>query len=356
MTDPSTRIVQDAPPGVSTADAELIAGELFGVHGTARSLGSNQDLNFVIAVPGAAPKLLKIANPATTAAELEAQSRAARVLAAAGIRAPQAATLPGGTTVHEVDVDGRTMRARLLDFLEGRTLSGGGHLSHAAVAAIGRLAASVDRALAGVDDPAAERVSQWDLARTPAVLPLLVPSVADAALRWRLERAADAAWAQVAPLADRLPVQTIHGDLTDDNVVVGDALAGLPDGVIDLGDLCRTWRVAELAITVSSLLHHDGVGVADAMRAVTAYHAALPLDEAEVDALWPLVVLRATVLVASAHRVLRDDPGNDYAADNLAHELAILAAAQSVPLRVGTALARLAAGSEVTPLALPAPA
>ncbi len=155
-------------------------------------------------------------------------------------------------------------------------------------------------------------------------------------------------------LADRLPSQFIHGDLTDDNVVAGDPVTRVPDGVIDLGDLNRTWTVGELAITVSSLLHHDGMDLARATRAIAAYHAVRPLSPAEADALWPLVVVRGAVLVASAHHVIATDPTNEYAAENLLHEREILRQATSVPLEVATALVRAATGHETVTLDLPA--
>ena len=351
MTSARSALVPGAPPRITPAQAATLAADVFGVTGTARSLGSNQDLNFVIDTPGAPPRLLKIANPATSAAELEAQSRAALRLAP-HVRVPIASAAADGTTVREISIDGTVLHARLLDFLEGRTLSGSGYLSPAVIAGIGRLAAEVDAAWRDFGDPGAERSTQWDLRHADEVVGQLLPSVADPALRGRIAAAAAAAAAALVPLADALPVQVIHGDLTDDNVVIAER-TGLPDGVIDLGDLARTWRVGELAITVSSLLHHDGVALPDALGAVTAYHGRLPLEPAELAALWPLVVLRAAVLVASAHEVLATDPDNAYAAENLAHEMTILDAATSVPLRVGTALVQRAAGTDIPALALP---
>jgi len=351
VTSARSALVPGAPPRITPAQAATLAADVFGVTGTARSLGSNQDLNFVIDTPAAPPRLLKIANPATSAAELEAQSRAALRLAP-HVRVPIASAAADGTTVREITVDGTVLHARLLDFLEGRTLSGSGYLSPAVIAGIGRLAAEVDAAWRDFADPGAERSTQWDLRHADEVVGQLLPSVADPALRGRIAAAAAAAAAALAPLADALPVQVIHGDLTDDNVVIAER-TWLPDGVIDLGDLSRTWRVGELAITVSSLLHHDGVALPDALGAVTAYHGRLPLEPAELEALWPLVVLRAAVLVASAHEVLATDPGNAYAAENLAHEMTILDAATSVPLRVGTALVQRAAGTDIPALALP---
>jgi len=344
-----TDLIPDAPPRLTAREAAAIARDVFGVDAVARELGSNQDRNFALET-AAGPRLLKIANPAIGDAELEAQSRAAVLIRErSGVRAPGAHTFADGTTMRRVAAGG----ARLLDFLSGSTLSGSRHLSPAVIDAMGALAASVDLALASFTGDGVQRTSQWDLRRAPDVLAELLPEVAEPVLHARVADAAAAAWAVVGPLAADLPMQVIHGDLTDDNIVALERPVPSPDGVIDFGDLHRSWRVGELAVTVSSLLHHDGVGLADAVRAVSAYHRAAPLGDAELDALWPLVVLRGAVLVVSAHRVLRDDPANAYALENLEHERAIFDAATSVPLPVATALVRRAAGAEAAALALP---
>ncbi|HET8927275.1 MAG TPA: aminotransferase, partial [Microbacterium sp.] len=343
-------LVPAAPPSITAREAEAVARDVFGVDGTARELGSNQDRNFVLdATTGR--HLLKIANPAIGDIELEAQSRAALLIRErCGVRAPIAHVFADGTTVRRIAGGG----ARLLEFLAGRTFSGSGYLSPAVIEAMGSLAASVDLALSDFAGAGVDRVSQWDLRRAPDVLVELLPEVGDPMLRGRLQEAADAAWAALTPLVAALPTQVIHGDLTDDNIVAIEAPVLLPDGVIDFGDVHRSWRVGELAVLVSSLLHHDGVRLADAVRAVAAYHRVDELAPAELDALWPLVMLRGAVLVASAHRVLTDDPANVYAAENLAHEQAIFDAAVAVPLPVATALVRRAVGRDPVPLALPA--
>ena len=350
---PGPAVVQPPPPAIDEATAARIALDGWGVAASARTLGSHQDRNFLIE-PGGHGRgrlLLKIANPSVTASELEAQSAAATAISLSGVRAPRALPLADGTTTRPVVVDGVTMQARLLEYLEGETLSG--YLSPGAVRAIGALAATVDVALSGLEAPAAERTHQWDLRQSPDVLDELLPYVEDAQLRVELASAAATAWDAVAEVADRLPRQFIHGDLTDDNVVADDSVTRIPDGVIDLGDLNRTWTIGELAVTVSSLLHHDGMDLPAAMRAVRAYHAIRPISDAEAEALWALVVVRGAVLVASAHHVLATDASNSYAAENLAHEREIFAQATSVPLPVATALVRAATGHARSALALP---
>lgn len=344
-------VTQPAPPEISSDAAAAIAQDGWGIAATARALGSHQDRNFLLERDGAAPLLLKIANPSVSAAELEAQSAAAALIAQrAGCRAPRA-LVSDGATARPVVVDGVRMYARVLEFLEGETLSG--HLPGPVVDRLGTLAGRVAVALADFEAPAAERVHQWDLRRAPSVLAELLPFVDDRIVRKRLATTAAAAWDVVERVADDLPMQFIHGDLTDDNVVTADPVTRAPDGVIDLGDLNRTWAVGELAITVSSLLHHDGMDLAAAMRAVRAYHRERALGPAEAAALWPLVVVRAATLVASAHHVLATDPGNEYAAGNLLHERAIFDAATSVPLEIATALVAEALGSPPAPVTLP---
>jgi 4-aminobutyrate aminotransferase-like enzyme/Ser/Thr protein kinase RdoA (MazF antagonist) len=351
---PDDAFVQTSPPDLDERAAERIA-RACGIEATARALGSHQDRNFLLRV-GGDERLLKIANPDTGVDALEAQSAAAERIAgrAQHIRVPRSVAFEPGRTVQTVEHDGHPLHVRALDFLDGSTLSGSGYLSPTVVRALGALAATIDECLADFDAPGVERGHQWDLRRAPSVIAELLPYIRDADLRERVESAAHDAWSAVAPLADSLPVQVIHGDLTDDNVVTRDPLTHVPDGVIDLGDLNRSWTVGEIAVTVSSLLHHDGVDITAALRAVSAYHAIRPLGEEETAALWPLVVLRAATLVASGHHVGATDPGNDYATGNLTHEIALFERAVSVPLAVGTALVRLAVGAEPRWLELPA--
>ena len=346
-------LVPDAPPPLDDDAAARLAEEVFGIVASARSLGSHQDRNVLLTPRDGGPRmLLKIANPAFGATELEAQSEAAaRIHAHGGIRVPLARRTADGSTVHRVEIGGVAANARLLDFLEGDTLSGDGHLRAEVIHALGRLAAETDLALAEFSHPGTERTQQWDLRHARAAIAQTVPAVADEALRARVADAAELAGVHLDEVVDALPLQPIHGDLTDDNVVTGPD--GLPDGIIDLGDLTRTWTVGEIVITFSSLLHHDGATLPAALEAVRAYSEVRPLSDAEVAAFWPLLVLRGATLVASAHQVLATDPANAYAAGNLAGELRILQQALSVPIEVGTALVAAAVGRPRRPLALP---
>ena len=338
MANGSFSLVQVTPPEISHSDAETVARELFGIAATATSLGSHQDRNFLLtAAEGLL--LLKFSNPATTVVELIAQNAAVDYLAArVNIRVPRARAGINGLFVQGVRLSGVGLSVRLLQFVEGEPLSGGRYLSPAITTSMGAIAARVDLVLAELSSPALDRTHQWDLRAAPAVLKALLPFVSDDILRGELQNRAREAFMLVDVTAEDLPLQLIHGDLTDDNVVAMPTLTGLPDGVIDFGDIGMSWAVSELAITVSSLLHHSGGSPVTAMRAVSGYHALRPLSRAEAEALWPLVVARAVVLVASGHHVNVTDAKNEYAVGNLAHELLIFERSTAVPLCVATAL------------------
>ena len=329
-------------PRVDEAWARRVVRESFGIDAVAHQLGSNQDANFLIRTPDGEPvAVLKVSNPAFGAAAVSVQDDAADRIAAACPELRIAQVLRGDDGVAQrttvATPDGPAV-ARLIRFLDGGTLFDKGYLDPRSVARLGEVAAKVDLALADLTDGnALDRVLQWDLQyadRTVAALGSSLP----AARRAQIESAAARAWDLVAPLVPDLPVQVVHLDLTDDNTVLG--ADGVVDGVIDFSDLTRTWTVCELAIAISSVLHHPGAEPASVLPAVRAYHSLRPLSEAEVEALWPLVVLRAAVLVVSGCHQVALDGDNDYAETRLVREWRIADQALSVPPEVMTALIR----------------
>ena len=56
------------------------------------------------------------------------------------------------------------------------------------------------------------------------------------------------------------------------------------------------------------------------------------MNEAELKALWPLIVARAGILVASTEQQLAIDPHNEYVKGNAAHEREMFEVATSIPL------------------------
>jgi len=166
--------------------------------------------------------------------------------------------------------------------------------------------------------------------------------------------AARAAWSRVEPLAGQLPWQAVHGDVTDDNVVCH-LERGLrtPDGIIDFGDLTNSWAVGELAVAITSVLRHAGAEPCSALPAVRAFGELRPLSAEEAAVLWPLVVMRAAVLVVSGEQQAAIDGVNDYVTGALEHERRLFERAMSVPAEVMTGLILAELGLDGEPLRVP---
>lgn len=327
-------------PRVSAREARRIAEGLGMEAGVdAEPLGSQQDANFLLrGADGSPAAVLKIANPAFSATEVEAQDAAADLLAAAYADLRAATVLRDGSGARRVatvpTADG-PMTARLLRFLPGGTLSGSRYLAPESVAATGRAVGRVSVALRPFEHAGLDRVLQWDPQHADRVVSLLLEHVAEPTDRERVRAAAETAWDELRPVADALPRQAVHLDLTDDNLVRSPgSRPPLPDGVIDFGDLTTSWAVAELAISLSSLLHHQGMEPHHVLPAVRAFHAVRPLSAEEVAALWPLVVLRAATLVVSGRQQAAVDGDNAYVNGALEHEWRIFEQAVSVPSAV----------------------
>ncbi|MFJ4159156.1 aminotransferase [Microbacterium testaceum] len=235
------------------------------------------------------------------------------------------------------------IHARVIENIAGRTLMGSGYLSPTVVEGMGALSGAVSLSLADFTHPASGRVLQWDLRHAGRVIDTLLPLEPDAEVRDVVQRAADAARAALAPVQDTLPVQAGHFDVTDDNVLLAPGET-VPDAVIDFGDVCASWRVGEIAVTVSSVLHHDGATPESAFPAIRAFDRLRELSDDELTALWPLVILRGAVLVLSGRAQVRLDDENAYATVALDREFRILVQAASVPIPVITAATRAALG------------
>ncbi|WP_319433652.1 aminotransferase [Mycobacterium sp. RTGN5] len=345
-------------PALTPAQARDIAKTQFGIDAQVAPLGSQQDANFLLSTPDGDPiGVLKVANPAFSRIELEAQDAAAAHIGQIepDVRTATNVELAGVAPIAELrGDDGTVLYARIIAFLAGGTMSGDQYVTPARAAALGALAGRTVRALTSFEHDGVDRVLQWDLRHAQRTVEVLAAHVTDIARRDVVESAAAAAWQAVADLSEDLPVQVIHGDITDDNVVCA---GSFPDGVIDLGDLTRSWTVGELAITVSSLLRHEGGEPAATLPAIAAFHAVRPLGPAEIEALWPLVVLRAAVLVVSGIHQAAIDADNDYATSALEWEWRIFERAIEVPSEVMTAQIRAALGAAhaADPLPVEAP-
>ncbi len=342
-----------APP-FGPADGRELARALFGVDGEPSELGSHQDRNFRIAAVDGRRVVLKIANPHFGLDSLEMQNAAMLHVAERAVPFQTPLPLPAldGGLISSVQRDGQEYHVRLVSYLEGVPLTESGHLAGSVRAALGEMAAGISLALADFDHPAVDRVLQWDVQHARAVVDGLIGHVADPARRALVERAMAVHDAALAPLADRLRRQVIHGDVTDYNVIGSrdPSRRLMPHGLIDFGDMSRSYLAAEVAVLATAAVSHDP---RDALAAVVdctgAFHGRLPLTEHELAAMWPLVLGRASLSAVSTEQQAVLEPGNAYAVGLIDSEWGSLSAAAGLPAPLVEASLRVACGFDAHP-------
>ncbi|MBJ2263668.1 aminotransferase [Pseudomonas sp. So3.2b] len=340
-------------PQVGPEQALQMLEQHYGLSGTLQSLGSQQDLNYRVD-SDRGRFVLKICRGEYAAVELHAQHAAlAHLQAQAAVRVPTVISTLDGEQLLSLTVAGQAVHLRVLDYIDGQPLTHLPHLGREVIAGFGQLCGQMSRALAGFAHGGLERTLQWDPRHALELIRHLLSTLDNLPQRAALEQVAAQVEQRLRPLAEQLPWQAVHMDITDDNVVwQRDAERHWQvQGVIDFGDLVHTWRIADLSVTCAALLHHADGDPFAILPAIQACHALTPLQPQELQALWPLIVARAAVLVLSSEQQQRLDPDNSYLLKNAEHEWEIFHVATSVPFELMEAAIQACVGATPKPVA-----
>ena len=354
----------DASPRFGLSDAERLAADLFGVTGRATTLPSERDQNFLITPADASASriVLKIANAEENAAMLEAQQAALEHLAArTALTARPVRAASGALLLGVPGSDGRRHWVWALTYLRGRPLGTVRRRSAALYEDWGRAAGLLDAALADFDHGAVRREFHWDLANARAVIDRHRDAIRDPELGALVGRLVDRFDRYTRPLLDALPRAVVHGDLNDFNLLVGgDADAGGGDleardqrvaGIVDFGDMVRSYRVADLAVAAAYAMLDAADPLGVAAHVVRGFTRHVALEDSELSALFGLATLRLCASACIAGVQSRQRPDNDYLDVSQAAIRRTLPLLIEIPFGLAEAMLRDAAHMVASPVA-----
>ena len=297
------------PPAFEMEAAQRILRDRFGVESSSLTpLAGERDQNFRVEAAGGRRLLFKISNPADGLSTVEMQAAALRHIERVDPGLPVMRVVPDTVGEPWAEVrgpDSRNYPVRLFTFLPGRVTANTA-LTSGAIRALGQTAARLGRALRGFFHPAADYEILWDLTHA-AKLRLLLGHVPDPARRAQVERVLDRFETRVEPALPALRAQVIHGDLSLDNVLLGDDLR--VSGIVDFGDMTHAPLVCDLAVSVADVLHGRGDAIDAAEVLIGGYVSVTPLEDEEAALLADLVAARLAteVTVAAWHGGLYPD-------------------------------------------------
>ena len=292
-------------PSFDAESAATLAAEHFGVRGSARQLPSERDQNFLITNSNGEKFVLKIANALEERELLEAQNAVLKHLE------PRISfcqrLVPAGSGEEMVGVraqDGTSHLARLVHYLPGVPLGEINSQPSELLRDLGRKLGQLDRALIDFDHPAIHRDFHWDLANGNRILSEFGGLVKDASVRELVSQ-------YRIDIKRSLRRSAIHGDANDYNVLV-DPERIVVIGLIDFGDMVYSYTVGNLAVALAYVVVDKTDPVAAAREVVEGYTSEFALTEDELEALWPLVLMRLCMSVCLAAYQQQQRPENEY--------------------------------------------
>ena len=299
-------------PDFTLEQAAQFAQELYRLEGSLKPLNGERDLNYLID-NGESKYVFKIANAEESPAMLECQHEVFERLSQAKVFPQNVTALrsTNGGTIENVHSAQGSHACRVLPFIEGRMLSEIDQFDPALLDDFGRKLARLDRALEGFNHPALERPLLWDLSIASDIVdnyrPLLSSDEQNALVMFFTDRFRR----RVLPGAQQLRRAVVHNDANRGNVVIepsGQSVVCL----IDFGDMIETWLVAEIAIASSYVMLGKPNPLDNAVGLLRGYHAELPLQDIEIDALFDLICMRLCTSVCICAHQRRLAPDNAY--------------------------------------------
>jgi Ser/Thr protein kinase RdoA (MazF antagonist) len=306
------------PPLTEQVARTILAGEFGLAPTTLRRLPSEQDDTFRVDAPGGR-FIFKATGPHGDRGEQESQVRILDHLARAdpALPVPRAVrALSGATVVDHEDEQGRLRLVRMMSHLPGTMLSAEPE-SSAPWAAVGAIAARMDRALSSLDTAPFDRELLWDL-QTLGARGDLLQSVGTEA-RPTVDRLVRSFAADVAPALSALPRQVIHNDLNRDNLLLDPTDSSTISGILDFGDAVVSHRVIEVALAMAYAVPADSTAPWDApAQVLRGYQTVSPLTPGERSLLPALVRARhAQRLILNAYLADTLPQSADYTSRNL---------------------------------------
>ena len=299
-------------PDLSHTTALDIVKRYYGIVGETDLLPGECDQNFRIRGEDGRQYVLKIAHPDESANALQFQSQALTMLllGPSPTLYPQIiTTIDGHDQFLYAGSDGEYL-VRLVSYLQGALVADVEEPGELLLRDIGLRLGEMNRTFESMAHAFMHRKLDWDSKHALTNIPKLLEYIDSVDRRNLIEKFYVNAHDTFIPLSIHLPMQIIHNDVNDRNLLIGDD--GLVSGIFDFGDIVFTYRACELA-NAAAYLMFDRDNPHQILSDLTqGYHRVNPLTVEEYEAIPILICLRLCISVCMAALQTKADPNNQY--------------------------------------------
>ncbi len=332
---------------ISQKDAESIILDEFGFVATCMAMDGYDDQNFAVIVDEEPQYALKVSADPDKLDRWEFEDRVTTHLSSLDyqpyVRVPKTS---GSPCARGVTVRGTLYVVRLTSFLAGTPLTNVRYRSPSLLQRVGRAAGKLDVGLMALNDPQGDHKIEWDIRHAYELLPF-TNSIADGRDRVLVETTLST-FEKTRNLVDGdLPISLIHNDLNDANILYDRDHPTL--GIIDFGDMVRTYTVVEPAVALAYLLMDQNDPILSACHFISGYCEIRPLSETEATYLFDFILARLCLSVIMSARQKTDDAFTPYQVSSESSAWKLLHHLTSLQKEVSVAALRAAAGYPVYP-------
>jgi len=208
------------------------------------------------------------------------------------------------------DHEGAQCIARLHSWVQGDMLGDLVHRPTSLLHSWGRTCGHLSESLQGFDHLGAHRSDKWN----PVEVLDSKPYLTDIDDEARRNLATDFFSLVEDELFSRdlaLRHSVNYSDAHEHNLLLQD-LSGGVTGVIDFGDAIYAPTICELAIACAYAGMHQHDPIAAMSNVVTGYHQIFPIQEEEIEVLYPMICARLLITVCNAAHSLQESPDDEY--------------------------------------------
>ena len=275
-------------------------------------LPGEYDRNFKVS--GRATGILKIMHHGCDRALVETQVAMLNHLAQVdNLPTPRVIPSLEANEIECVETEGTKRLAWMISLLPGQTLASAAPNGLSLMRDIGVSLAQLHVALKDFTHPGLDRTFKWDLKAADWFEPF-VPQIHDPARIATVSRVFADYKSSHQLFLKSLPQQAIHNDLNDHNilVIIDGGGTSRVTGLIDFGDILYGPILADVAIAGAYLVLNCDNPIERLARFLDGYQSVHPLTEAEIDAVWPLILTRLAVSVTNAAVMKQERPDDPY--------------------------------------------
>jgi len=282
-----------AVPSLAPDEVGALVSRLYGIHGSVNSLAGERDQNCCIATEDGTRYVFKISNPSEPVSVVDFQIGALEHIARVSpdLPVPRVVRTLGGRTRDTVTLAGGVpTTVRMLTYLDGiqirETPRTAGQRR-----AMGTFLARLNLALRDFSHPAATHDLLWNVSAAHR-LTAKFDAIDDAPRRAVAESFMKRFTDHVLPRLGSVRAQVIHNDYHLYNVLVAPDDHERIVGVIDFGDMLHAPLVGEVGTAAAFHMTGNADPFEGPSQFVGAYHAILPIVEAEQEILADLMATR----------------------------------------------------------------